>query len=123
MGFPAPPSTESSEARYTILASFSLTDEEVPDGPIPVPTNGDPGRWFALPQFLALPQGHALPIGLVMDPKKMTPDLFVSIMAGSAHSDLNDLYYWLTSPLLAVWLKAVARNPDPFAAPFMTWEA
>ena len=107
---------------YTLLDSFALTDDPVPADAFPAPTDDDLGGWFLLPQFLALPQGHSLPIGLIVDPKDMEIDTFISILSGLAPPNLVDFYNWLASPLLTVWFKAVSRRPSAFAAPFLPWE-
>ena len=79
-------------ANYTLLDSFALTDEPVPTGDLAAPADKDLGGWFLLPQFLALPQGHSLPIGLILDPKDMDCDTFVSILSGLAPPEFVDFY-------------------------------
>jgi len=52
----------------------------------------------------------------------MEIDTFISILSVLAPPNFVDFYNWLTSPLLAVWFKAVSRRPSAFAAPFLPWE-
>ena len=107
----------------TLLDSFSLTDDPVPNAPIPAPRDEDVGGWFLLPQCLALPQGHTLSIGLLVDPNKLEVDTFISIVSGLAPTNMANFYQWLVSPLLHVWLKGVIRRPAPFTAHFLPWDA
>lgn len=107
---------------YTLLDSFSLANNPVPTAAFAAPPGEELGGWFLLPRFLALPQGHSLPISLTLDPKDMEIDTFISVLAGLAQPDFVDFYNWLTSPLLTVWFKAVACCPSAFVAPFLPWE-
>jgi len=68
---PNPTLVGKGSAACTLLDSFALTDDPVPSDAFPAPAVDDLGGWFLLPQFLALPQGHTLPIGLILDPKDM----------------------------------------------------
>jgi len=38
------------------------------DAPNTLEDDENPAAWFLLPQFLLLPVGHGLPVGLLLDP-------------------------------------------------------
>lgn len=72
--------------------------------------------YMLLPRFLRFPPAVILPVGLVLDPKRMTGEAFRKLIAflGGDTALLNTS--WMSNVLLDTWFAAVAANPDPFAA-------
>ena len=73
-----------------------------------------PSAWFLLPQFLLLPTGHSLPIGLLLDPKATTLDLLRDLILERTPPDEQHRVDWIDNPLIEAWLQATAADTTHF---------
>lgn len=120
-----PPSTFASDPWDPSLADSQASAPAKPPNTLtPVSSESQtssttsPGGWFMLPQTMLLPVGHALPIGLLLDPSHLTSHEVLAVLAHYVGYESLEHLDWLNHPVFHAWYSAIQHNPATFAIPW-----
>jgi len=110
LDLPAPPASSHVFTCHNPI--YSTSDHRLQQHTVSDPSRL--GAWILLPQFLLPPLGHGLPVGLVLDPQKLTVDHLHTIVSSFTPTNESCRVDWIKNPLMQSWLTAVALQPNDF---------
>jgi len=82
--------------------------------PCTLDNHGHPRVWFFFLQFLLLPTGHRLPIGLLLDPKATNLELLRELILECTPTNDQHRANWIDNLVLEAWLLAAEADATNF---------